>query len=93
MRETEKRVVSIFKALGSHTRFNIVKLLENGSMYTNQIAEALSKDKSTISKHLKILKDLDIVRFVTKERHVYYRLKKRDVPDLIRYAETQFGRE
>ncbi|MCD6578894.1 winged helix-turn-helix transcriptional regulator [bacterium] len=93
MKETEKRTVGIFKALGSPTRFKIVKLLDVGEMYTSEIAKNLGKDKSTISKHLKILKDLNIVRYVTKDKYVFYRLKKDTVLDLINYAEKIFGRE
>ncbi len=93
MKEVEKRTVSIFKALGCSTRFNIIKLLDRGEMYTSEIADNLRKDKSTISKHLKILKDMDIVRFISRDKHVFYRLKKDTVLDLVNYAEKVFGRE
>ncbi len=93
MKEKEKRVVSIFEALGSPIRYKMIKLLADGEMCTSKLAEALGKDKSTVSKHLKILKDLDIVRFVTKEKYVYYRLKKSDILKLLEFAEKIFGRE
>ncbi len=75
------------------SRFKIVKLLAAGEMYTSEIADILRKDKSTISKHLKIMKDMDIVRYITRENYVFYRLKKGSVVDLINYAEEIFGRE
>ncbi|MCK4667752.1 winged helix-turn-helix transcriptional regulator [Candidatus Dependentiae bacterium] len=93
MREKEQRIVSIFKVLSSPTRFKIVKLLQNGEMCTSKIAENLGKNKSTVSRHLKDLKDLDIVRYVTRDKYVFYRLKKDSVLGLIKYAEKIFGRE
>ncbi len=93
MKETEKRVISIFKALGCPTRFKIVKLLKKGEMCTSEIADNLRKDKSTISKHLKILRDLDIVRYVTSNKYVFYRLKKSNIINLIKYAEKTFSRK
>ncbi len=93
MKEVEKRTISVFKALGSPTRFKIVKLLAAGEMYTSEIADILRKDKSTVSRHLKILKDMDIVRYITRDKYVFYRLKKGSVVDLINYAEGIFGRD
>ncbi|MCK4667419.1 winged helix-turn-helix transcriptional regulator [Candidatus Dependentiae bacterium] len=93
MREKEKRVVSIFKVLGSPTRFKIIKLLQKDEMCTSKIAENLGKDRSTISRHLKNLMNLDIIRYVTRDKSVFYRLKKDSVLNLIKYAEKIFGRE
>ncbi len=93
MKEKEKRIVSIFKILGSPTRFKIVKLLQKGEMCTSEIAENLGKDRSTISRHLKDMMNLDIVRYVTKDKNVFYRLKKDSVLNLIKSAEKIFGRE
>ena len=93
MREKEQRIVSIFKVLGSPPCFKIIKLLQNGEMCTSKIAENLGRNKSTISKHLKNLINLDIVRYVTRNKYVFYRLKKDSVLNLIKYAEKIFGRE
>ena len=93
MREQEQRIVSIFKALGNPIRFKIVKLLQKGEMCTSKIAENLGRDKSTISRHLKGLMDLDIVKYFTKDKYVFYRLKNDSVLKLMQYAEKIFGRE
>ena len=92
MNETEKRTISVFKALGSPTRYKIIKLLYKNEMCTGEIAQIIRKDKSTTSNHLKILKDLDIVRYITREKYVIYRLKKGNIIDLIKYAEKMFSR-
>jgi DNA-binding transcriptional ArsR family regulator len=41
---------------------------------------------------LKILRDLDIVCFRTQDNKVFYKLKKKNVLDLIRYTENLFSR-
>lgn len=92
MKESEKRTVSIFKALGSPTRYNIIILLSNGEYASGKIALILGKTATTISKHLKILRDLDIVCFRTQDNKVFYKLKKKNVLDLIRYTENLFSR-
>ncbi len=93
MKEKEKRTINIFKALGCPTRYKIIKLLHKNEMCTSEIAHSIRKKKATTSKHLKILKDLDIVRYVTNGKYVFYRLKKGDIIDLMKYAEKIFGRE
>ena len=76
MLEKEKRIVNIFNALGSPTRFKITKLLTECEMCTLDISKKLNKSISTVSKHLKILKDLDMIKFHTKGKYVIYSLKK-----------------
>lgn len=87
MKETEKRTISIFKALGCPTRYRIIQLLSKKSSCPSEIADLLNKTATTISKHLRILKDLDIVRYSTVNKNVFYRLKKEKIFDLMKYAE------
>ena len=87
MKETEKRTISIFKALGSQTRYRIIQLLSKKSLCPSEIGDLLNKATTTISKHLKILRDLDVVRYSTVNKNVFYRLKKEKIFDLIKYAE------
>ena len=80
MKEIEKRMLDLFKALSSPTRYKIIKLLDKeGEASVNIIGKTLKKDHSTISKHLKILRDLNIVRYYTKGNTVFYRLKNKAV--------------
>ena len=87
MKETEKRTVSIFKALGCPTRYKMIQLLSQKPLCTSELADLLNKTAPTISKHLKILRDLDIIRYYTVSNNVFYRLKKGKIYDLMKYAE------
>ena len=92
MKEKEKRTVNIFKALGCDTRYKIIMELSKKQLCPKELGKLLRKNSTTISKHLKILRDLDIVRYNTVDKNVFYRLKKKELIDLIKYTEKIFSR-
>lgn len=51
----------VCSALSDTTRIMILYLLAEGDLYVNEIAEALDAPQSTISRHLKILRDRNLV--------------------------------
>ena len=84
--EIEKRILELFKLLGNSTRMMIIKILENGEANVSEIVEITNKKQTTISRHLRHLKEMDIVSFRTEERRVFYRLKKKDIIELLDHA-------
>ncbi|MCK4644121.1 helix-turn-helix transcriptional regulator [bacterium] len=48
-----------------------------------KLASLTGKKITTVSKHLRLLHELDIVSFRTDENRVYYRLKKTDIVEVI----------
>ena len=86
MKETDHRIIELFKALGSPPRMKIIRILLNGSERVGILAERLGKKSTTISKHLKILRDLELVSFITKENCVYYSIKKDKIEKLLSLA-------
>ncbi|MDD3628119.1 MAG: metalloregulator ArsR/SmtB family transcription factor [bacterium] len=92
MKESEKRTVSVFRALGCPTRYKIIKLLKVSELCTTDLSKALKKTATTTSKHLKVLKDLGIVKYYTKEKKVIYRLKNNKIINILEYAESLFSR-
>ncbi len=56
-----KRIEKIFKALGDRSRLRIINMLGQRSMCVCEITEVLRLSQSTVSGHLKILKDAEIV--------------------------------
>lgn len=51
----------ICSALGDRTRILILYLLSNKNLFVNELAEALNLPQSTVSRHLKILRDRNLV--------------------------------
>jgi ArsR family transcriptional regulator len=61
--EEQQRLVQMCKALGNPTRFEILKYLVNHpGCITGDIVEALPLAQSTISQHLRVLKDAGWIR-------------------------------
>ena len=58
----EQRAAAVFRAMGNPARVRIVReLSERGSCTTGDLVELLPLAQSTISQHLKVLKDAGIV--------------------------------
>ena len=66
--------LKIFKALGDKTRFRIVKMLEVKPMCVCEIKDIIGSSMSTISNHLKILKEAGIVQFSKEDKYINYEL-------------------
>lgn len=58
----QERIVQIFKALGNPTRFEIMKhLVANPSCITGDIVSVLPIAQATVSQHLKVLRQADLI--------------------------------
>lgn len=75
----EKIYTRYFKAFGDTSRFKIIRLLASGEMSVNDIAKTLSLSQPTVSRHLGILRDADIVVDRRDGQQVYYSLNKHSV--------------
>ncbi len=58
---TEKKMASVFKALGDENRIRIMKLLRTGEKCACKLLEEMNISQSTLSHHMKILCDSEIV--------------------------------
>lgn len=65
---------NIFKALGDQNRMRIIYVLSKSSLCVCDIATLLNMTQSSISHHLKILRDLNLVKFEKKGKLVVYSL-------------------
>ncbi len=70
--------VKALKALGDETRIRAVLALRHHELCVCQIVELLELAPSTVSKHLQILKEAELVESRKKGRWVYYRLSESD---------------
>lgn len=57
----EKKVANLFKALGDENRIKILLLLKNGEKCACKLLEELNISQPTLSHHMKILCDAEIV--------------------------------
>ena len=76
---------SIFKALNDPTRREILELLQEGDLSAGEIAEHFHISWPSISHHLDLLKQADLVRMRKEGQFVYYSLNTTVVDDIIKW--------
>ncbi|RMG36612.1 MAG: ArsR family transcriptional regulator [Methanobacteriota archaeon] len=69
-----REAVKIFKALSDPNRLRIVKMLEIRPLCVCEITEVLNLATSTVSKHLSILKEADLIVDNKEGKWVNYQL-------------------
>jgi ArsR family transcriptional regulator, arsenate/arsenite/antimonite-responsive transcriptional repressor len=63
-----------FRALNDPTRREILEMLKEGDMTAGEIADRFDMTKPSISHHLDLLKQADLVVSVKKGQFIYYSL-------------------
>jgi len=69
-----RNALKVTKALSDEQRVRILMMLRGGELCVCQIVEVLGLAPSTVSKHLSILHDTDLVLLRKDGRWAYYRL-------------------
>ena len=67
-------LAKIFKALGEPSRLKIIFVLAQSSLCVCDIASLLDMTQSSISHHLKVLRDLNLVKFRKEGKLAIYSL-------------------
>lgn len=75
----------IFKALNDETRRQIIELLRKDNLTAGDIAEHFDMTKPSISHHLDILKQADLVTTEKKGQFVIYSINMTVVDDLLEW--------
>ncbi|MDD5697587.1 MAG: metalloregulator ArsR/SmtB family transcription factor [Victivallaceae bacterium] len=78
------KVLNITKALADESRVRALMLLKNGELCVCQIIDVLELAPSTVSKHMSILKQADLVEARKSGRWVYYRLPEKGSVEAVR---------
>jgi len=68
------RLLKIFKALGDKNRLRIVRMVQSRPLCVCEITAVLALATSTVSKHLSILKEAEIIRDTKDGKWVEYQL-------------------
>jgi len=69
----------VCSALGDTTRIMILYLLDGNPLFVNEIADALDSPQSTISRHLRILRERNLVDTEREGTSVRYSLKDKRI--------------
>jgi len=78
-REVQLLHERVCSAMSDATRIMILYLLSEKSMYVNEIADALEQPQSTISRHLKILRERGLVATERQGTAILYSLPDRRI--------------
>ena len=83
----------VFKALGDPTRREIIKMLRRGSLTSGEIAERFPSAWATVSRHLAVLRDADIISAERNGNSIIYSLNATVIQELVEhlYDWTQKG--
>ena len=76
--------VKILSALSDPTRLELLEYLSGGERCVCEILPAFHRSQSTISKHLNILHEADILERKVEGKRTVYKIKDPQVFDLIR---------
>lgn len=80
-----KRWVNIFKALGNINRIKIIQMLSAGqSLNVTDIAGKIKVSIKSTSRHLMILRNLELLDSEGKNGHVFYSINKNASADMMK---------
>ena len=88
MSELRKYTVEFLKVLADTTRLEILDQLRNSEKNSSEIQEELEKSQSTISKHLNMLVDNNLIEFEKKDNIKYYKIKNIDIFTLLSHINS-----
>lgn len=73
----------VFKALADPTRREIIQMLRKGPLSSGEIAENFPSAWATISRHLAILRDADLISAERNGNSIRYELNATVLQDLV----------
>lgn len=77
----------VFQAIADPTRRSIITLLAVHAMTPTAIAENFDSSRQTISKHIQILTECEIVKQEQKGREIYYELNPHGMKEIADFIE------
>lgn len=81
----------VFKALSDPTRREILRLLEQEDLPAGEIAGHFEMTKPSISHHLNVLKQADLVQDLRKGQNIYYSLNTTVFQELLSWLLQMLG--
>lgn len=78
----------VFAVIAEATRRDILVSLRAGDKAVGELVEELSASQPTISKHLKVLREADLVSMRAQGQKRYYALNPKPLAGIVRWLET-----
>ncbi len=88
-----RKATTIYKALSDPNRLRILMMLREKRLCVCEMVDILSLANSTVSKHLSILRNADLILDEKSGRWVNYRLATTDESDDIEFVMAQLDRQ
>ena len=79
------------KALSDPIRREILSLLKGGRMAAGEIADKFDVTDASISRHLSVLKDADLIRDTREGKFIYYELNASVLEEIMIWISTLKG--
>ena len=76
---------ALFKALNDSTRREILEILKEGDLTAGEIAERFRISKPSISHHLDLLKQAELVTSVKEGQFIYYSLNTTVMDEMLKW--------
>jgi DNA-binding transcriptional ArsR family regulator len=86
----DARIISILKAFGDKSKFDILKSLRDNQMYGVEIAKMLNLTTATVSHHMSNLYNLSLINFYADNNKINYMLNKNTIEELVKALENMF---
>ena len=80
-----------FKALSDPVRRQILELLKKGPLFAGDIASHFDMTGATISYHLKILKQADLIFESREKNYIFYQLNTTVLEEILLWISTLKG--
>ena len=81
------------KALADPIRREILNLLKDGRMSAGDIVEKFPVTGASISRHLSVLKDADLIRATREGKFIYYELNASVLEEILLWVKNLKGEE
>lgn len=85
MSEIKKYTIEFLKALADPARLEILYILEKRALSSLEIQRILKRSQSTVSKHLSILIDNNLIDFQKVNNVKYYDIRNKEVFSLLKH--------
>lgn len=84
-----KEKIKLLKALSDETRIKIVQCLMSGEQCACAIVPFIGKAQPTVSQHLKILEEAEILESRREGVNIWYRIKSKEAIQIMKILDIQ----